>query len=1327
MYDRIKRIVFILFFCSVIFQMLDKAKGTINNIDTKTNLTPVVVVPPFKLRDQVIINVMDAYPFNDINATIASLDNKKLWRRIRVSDSVMKSTSWKFSKDTHCVFYRFIIDSNHKLPERLHLIIGQSAFETTVYVDGKERAKFTEGFMPLELDVTDAVSVPGQHEVLIMVKDHYACRGARGNPLVPLGAMFKYTKGIIMPPKLVALNKTLLKTPFIRSDINKGKVYASVDISSIEKNIGKFSLEFSILDSLNNRQVISVKKNIDIGNKQEELFTLDVGDKLKLWDIAQPNLYIGEFKIFKDRKLIDCISVKFGYRTVSVSGENIFLNGRKIRLLGPWGHIGEWTWAPRKLKTDKTYEGLFRLLLKRGMNYGRLHAQVYNKKFYDAADATGFLLVAESSLAHRPKTEASLIHLENMVKYLRNHPSIIIWSGSNEFEHWKVPRPEKTMKFLLKCQDIIKENDGTRPVMHSGFGDAFGKLDIYNIHYPDSKYREYPLSFYWKNHPERLGHFYRTNYERYNPVGKKPIAIGEQLIPKGKFPLESVYGEKALRYRLDGSVKSQLKNEVLLAEFWTEAIRAYREQNIAMISPNLFYLPDAVDSVFLRGIAQEGWGFGAYIKEWFPAIKQGINKRTLYLFEDRGFNFKGNLDVKIKLGDEEIYSLQENVSLKPNEFIQKKIEFSVPSHFQNIDGEIDVSLSCSGKTNIYHSSRFIKYYHVANPPHIKEKILLVGVGKEIEEYFNTFCDNISVQDNFKDIGLFRVVVIGSACSLGNIQSATKELGSFMECGGSVFFMSRDKFPESLPQEIKLRKSIASGATCGFIRAPHHFIFKKAFYNINNDDLRFWGENYRISKHNMYKPDTGNGGRILIDCSTDLADALLLEFPYVKGGYICSQLNLQNPQDEPAVAELLYNIVQYSATVKSKFVKSGGVYLDGIESYTEYLLKNIGFNKYSGGKYDKDFCLFLDDSSIIATDNNKLSQLIKNAESIYIHGVSKVSLNKLQLICGTVLQGVAGIDKKIVKGIYINSVNPVLDSISSIDLNFTQGKNKSRLLKFSDGHDWVIPITPALLAIRNINGKKIILDNIAWNQEVDYPDRRLRFLSGIFANLGVFSSGRKMRKFSNNGEYITVNIKPYCNTSIRRFLGVKAPVGRMTVRGVPVLFLRESATSSNTMLRLSGHINVLDKSREFEYDTPIDNFQVKTPETVRIKCNKIQAAEIYFAHSATRNWKIPLKKRRVGQYRINYANGTSQNIDLYLGSNIFDSRRVFGDVKNCFMAFSFPNTANGDGETGTIGILSWKNPFPERKIDSIDIVSGNNPTSDIMLFGITYQKTEEEYY
>ena len=106
-------------------------------------------------------------------------------------------------------------------------------------------------------------------------------------------------------------------------------------------------------------------------------------------------------------------------------------------------------------------------------------------------------------------------HLETMVRAGtrrdRNHPSIILWSRTNEgvqgANNWR-----NLTKWLRKMELVSREEDPTRYVYESGSGALNGQGEIISLHYPheaysDGGFTEFPQAAYWPRTPRRCVRF----------------------------------------------------------------------------------------------------------------------------------------------------------------------------------------------------------------------------------------------------------------------------------------------------------------------------------------------------------------------------------------------------------------------------------------------------------------------------------------------------------------------------------------------------------------------------------------------------------------------------------------------------------------------------------------------------------------------------------------------------------------------------------------------------------------------------------------------------
>lgn len=198
---------------------------------------------------------------------------------------------------------------------------------------------------------------------------------------------------------------------------------------------------------------------------------------------GDPNLYDAVITISKDGEVIDRVDKKFGIRIIRLIQENddegesfIFeINGEKIFCKGAnW--IPADSFLPRVEKKD--YDKLLNMAKSANLNMLRVWGGgVYEDDyFYEKCDELGIMIWQDFmfACASYPEYDEFIENVKNeaiqVVKRLRNHPSIVIWCGNNENEWiWKdkTGRDPDEMPGAKIFRDILKEicnqYDGTRP------------------------------------------------------------------------------------------------------------------------------------------------------------------------------------------------------------------------------------------------------------------------------------------------------------------------------------------------------------------------------------------------------------------------------------------------------------------------------------------------------------------------------------------------------------------------------------------------------------------------------------------------------------------------------------------------------------------------------------------------------------------------------------------------------------------------------------------------------------------------------------------------
>jgi len=210
----------------------------------------------------------------------------------------------------------------------------------------------------------------------------------------------------------------------------------------------------------------------------------------RLWfpnGYGEQALYNAVVEIFKDGELIDRVEKKFGIRTVRLvqekdeDGESFIfeLNGEKIFCKGAnW--IPADSFLPRVGRDD--YDKLLEMAKEANLNMLRVWGGgIYEDDyFYEKCDELGIMIWQDFmfACASYPEFQEFIENVKNeaiqIVKRLRNHPSIVIWCGNNENEWIWVDKTGKSPDempgasiFNKILPSVCDSYDGTRPYWRS--------------------------------------------------------------------------------------------------------------------------------------------------------------------------------------------------------------------------------------------------------------------------------------------------------------------------------------------------------------------------------------------------------------------------------------------------------------------------------------------------------------------------------------------------------------------------------------------------------------------------------------------------------------------------------------------------------------------------------------------------------------------------------------------------------------------------------------------------------------------------------------------
>ncbi|OCA87843.1 beta-mannosidase [Bacillus sp. FJAT-27225] len=282
------------------------------------------------------------------------------------------------------------------------------------------------------------------------------------------------------------LDSVFAKTVSISKE--KAIVEVEVDVKAFRKEKNYEVLASLSLDSetFSGRASLSGKK---------AFITIEV-DHPNLWwthDLGTPNLYTFDVSLYANGEKVDAKQEDFGIRTIEVrqkdkDGNHSFtfvLNGEKIFAKGAnWIPIDSFIGAV----PDSRYQHLIRMARDANMNMLRVWGGgIYERDvFYDECNRLGILVWQDFmfSCALYPDYNKNFMdnvrnEIINVVKRLRNHPSLALWCGNNEND-W-------LYEALSSSGEITDPFYGEK-IYHELMPELLEELDPTRLFWPSSPY-----------------------------------------------------------------------------------------------------------------------------------------------------------------------------------------------------------------------------------------------------------------------------------------------------------------------------------------------------------------------------------------------------------------------------------------------------------------------------------------------------------------------------------------------------------------------------------------------------------------------------------------------------------------------------------------------------------------------------------------------------------------------------------------------------------------------------------------------------------------------
>lgn len=337
-----------------------------------------------------------------------------------------------------------------------------------VYLNGEKIGSSDYGYLGLEADISDRL-VYGKSNLIEVFADTRDPNNSRWYT----GAGLYRDVNIVVTDRLLHFERHPLKILTTNISDKEASLVITAEIYSEQTKKEPFEVQVRVTGP-DGKTVSEMSQLIKTSKRSREymLDTISIPSP-QLWSCESPTLYKVEISLVAHNgRIADCISQRFGIRTIEFSPESGFkLNGNKVLLKGIANHhtlgaLGAAAYPDAMRKR-------IRMLKEWGFNHIRTSHNPYSESFLDLCDEYGILVVDELydkwltqyAGGRRDWMELWLENIPEWIKRDRNHPSVIMWSLGNELQTlYDIPYHDYGVTPYRMQKALLRRYDDSRPV-----------------------------------------------------------------------------------------------------------------------------------------------------------------------------------------------------------------------------------------------------------------------------------------------------------------------------------------------------------------------------------------------------------------------------------------------------------------------------------------------------------------------------------------------------------------------------------------------------------------------------------------------------------------------------------------------------------------------------------------------------------------------------------------------------------------------------------------------------------------------------------------------
>jgi autotransporter-associated beta strand protein len=332
----------------------------------------------------------------------------------------------------------------------------EAAFQDAqVYVNGQLVGEHLGGYTGFSYDVTANVVV-GDNVVAVRLNNNWNPQlPPRGGDHTFIGGLYRNVWLVATDPVHVTWFGTWVTTPTLAANSGASStVNIQTEIRNDSTTNVSCAVKTDILDA-NSNLVTTVSSTQTVVAATTNTFnqTTPAVSNPNLWSPSTPNLYRAVTTVFNGTNIVDSYTTSFGFRWIQWTAANgFFLNGAHLYFHGADVHQDHAGWSDGIADSASARD--VSLIKQTGLNFIRGSHYPHSTAFVNACDTNGICLWSEfpfwaagndngetvwngsayPTVATDQAPFEANVHqgLTEEIRILRNHPSIIVWSMSNE-------------------------------------------------------------------------------------------------------------------------------------------------------------------------------------------------------------------------------------------------------------------------------------------------------------------------------------------------------------------------------------------------------------------------------------------------------------------------------------------------------------------------------------------------------------------------------------------------------------------------------------------------------------------------------------------------------------------------------------------------------------------------------------------------------------------------------------------------------------------------------------------------------------------------------